>query len=146
LVQPSPPLPIVLSSGLRECNLGQAEGLHRDEVLRVFGESSLTTWRDVSQDTLHFGFPGGLTKRQHLELLRSTLLTAVQQQPSVHRFAVSTHGGSLIRLIHDSVGAPQEAIQIYNCCLYHLDLDTVSQKFFFRGRLHPELRPTSNPS
>jgi broad specificity phosphatase PhoE len=108
----------------------------RDKVIETYGEEAIRLWRDVTSASLDFGFPGGETKRQHLQRLLFELTTSAQQNPNINRWAVSTHGGSLMRLVHHCTGAPAQAIHIQNCALYEIRWEPTTDHWTYVNRHH----------
>lgn len=105
---------------LRECHLGDTEGMHRDEIEKKFGSAVLQKWRSVNPEDLNFGLPGGETKLQHQERLFKCLLGFIRANPNHQSIAVSTHGGSILRLTHACQGAPTDPLPIPNCCFVEI--------------------------
>jgi probable phosphoglycerate mutase len=113
---------LVKTPELREMNLGEVEGLHRDEVLRVVGPDMWAKWlghRDQDED---FRFPGGESKREARSRILSFLQNYARAHPEHRRIAVSTHGGVLKRVTHGLNGVPEEGVPIPNCVSYRLNL------------------------
>lgn len=125
----------VYSPLLRETHLGDVEGMHVDQIISQFGEEMLLQWRSVSAENLHMSFPGGETKFQHLQRLQKCLIEFTTSNSHYKKIAVSSHGGSVIRLAHSCEDAPSEAIAIPNCCLYQLDFNLKTHKWSFKGQL-----------
>lgn len=86
---------------LRECRLGKPEGMIREDVMELFGMNSWDRWFSIDPSDFDFSFPGGETKREHVERVTAKLRSHLLK--SIHtRVAVSTHGGTLRRMIHAS--------------------------------------------
>lgn len=115
--------PIVIAPELRECHLGDAEGLHHNEIIAKFGHHGYERWGSITEEDLEFGFPGGETKRKVLERVRAYVNRFCVERPEVRKLALSTHGGCLKRLVHGSEGAPKEAVPLPNCAMYRLFLE-----------------------
>ncbi len=113
-------VPVIVSEKLRECQLGEAEGVFQYKITERFGPESLDRWNSVAKEDLGFGFPGGETKAELLLRLRAYLENYIQNQSEFVRIAISTHGGCLRRLIHYSQKAPQDRVPMPNCALYRL--------------------------
>ncbi len=114
------PVPFLFSSALRETHLGDVEGMSQIEIAEKYGEDTLTRWRSVKPEDITMGFANGETKLQHLKRLKDYVEEMIISNQQFRRVAVSTHGGSLVRLAHATDNAPEQAIQIPNCCLYEL--------------------------
>lgn len=120
--------PIIFSDKLREMNLGKAEGLHRDEVMKLIG-SDWTRWVSPSEDDEHFGFPGGETKGETRQRVLKYIEDFVKKNPHYKRIAVSTHGGVLKRVTHGLQGVPQGGVAIPNCVTYRLNYKSEGWEF-----------------
>lgn len=128
-------IPIEVTADLRETHLGEAEGLTHLEINTRFGEGCVESWRSIDPQHFHFSFPKGEKKSEHLLRLRRAL--EAEAHSGAHQvgeqIGVSTHGGSLIRLAHASVGAPSEVIPIPNCVLYELKYNLNTKSWHFVG-------------
>ncbi|GIL18025.1 MAG: phosphoglycerate mutase [Oligoflexia bacterium] len=127
--------PVLESDALRECQLGDSEGLLLDKILEIYGHESMRKWQSTSRDDDNFGFPNGETKKMHLERVKNYIESFLFKNPHYRSVAISTHGGSLRRLVHHSEGAPTEPIPIPNCCLYKLQFDFKKNKWIFQGEV-----------
>lgn len=116
-------IPYLYSAALRETHLGDVEGQSQIQITEKYGEDMLTQWRSIKAEHQNMGFPNGETKVQHLKRLKEYLEAALIANPGFCRVAVSTHGGSVVRLVHAADSAPEQAIVIPNCCLYELSFD-----------------------
>ena len=114
--------PIQFSDQLREMHLGKAEGLHRDEVMKLIGQDWVR-WVSPKANDEHFGFPGGETKAETRARVLKFLEGFIQQNPNYKRIAVSTHGGVLKRVTHGLPGIPKDGVPIPNCVTYRLNFD-----------------------
>lgn len=128
-------VPIVISKELRETNLGDAEGLHRDKVIDQYGHERILKWRSIKKEDLDFSFPNGETKAQHRDRMTQYISSFCLANPQYHRIGVSTHGGSLHRLIHHCEGAPGEDLHIPNCSLFRIYFEPSSDRWFFGENL-----------
>ncbi|MBL7545255.1 MAG: histidine phosphatase family protein [Bdellovibrionaceae bacterium] len=126
-------IPFLFSSALRETHLGDVEGQSQIQIIEKYGEELLTKWRSVKIEDLTMGFPNGETKQQHLGRVKSYVEKTLIENPHFKRVAVSTHGGSLVRLVHAAEKAPEQAIAIPNCCLYELSFDRKNQAWSYTG-------------
>jgi broad specificity phosphatase PhoE len=117
------PVPFVYSKALRETHLGDVEGMSQIEIVEKYGEDILTRWRSVKPEDITMGFANGETKLQHLNRLKDFVEQTLLDNVPYKNVAVSTHGGSLVRLVHATINAPEQTIAIPNCCLYQLSFD-----------------------
>ena len=122
-------VPVIHSSKLRECKLGDPEGKTIESVIEQYGPQDWGRWRSALPQDLDFSFPNGETKRQHLERMLNFIQGFLLQQTHLERIAISTHGGSLLRLVHHCIGAPDSPIAIPNCALYRLTFLRNSQEW-----------------
>ena len=125
------PVPFLFSSSLRETHLGDVEGMSQIEIAEKYGEDTLTRWRSVKPEDITMGFANGETKQEHLKRLKEYIEEMVKSNRQFRRVAVSTHGGSLVRLVHATYNAPEQVIQIPNCCLYELEFSRTDGSWKF---------------
>jgi probable phosphoglycerate mutase len=113
-------IPMYESQDLRECSLGDPEGMYRDKIVEEYGAPAWERWLSIKREDQDFGFRNGETKNQHLRRLLAYLETFCEMNPHFRTIAVSSHGGSLRRLVHHCEGAPDEAIPLPNCAVYQI--------------------------
>jgi probable phosphoglycerate mutase len=116
-------VPVVTSSELREMNLGEAEGLHRDDVMKLVGPDMWIKWLGHNEEDEAFGFPGGESKMEARLRVLNFLEKFAKANPQYKRIAVSTHGGILKRVTYGLKGVPEEGVPIPNCVTYRLNFD-----------------------
>lgn len=126
---------ILESVELRECHLGDSEGMHRDKVLETFGADAVQRWSSVKPEDDDFSFPNGEKKSAHIKRLYTYLEKFMKDQPHYSRIAVSTHGGSVRRLIQHCENAPPEAAPLPNCVLYHIQFERSLGLWHFVGQI-----------
>lgn len=115
-------VPIIQSSFLREMDLGKAEGLHRDEVIKMVG-NDFEKWISHNPEDENFRFPGGESKAEARARILGFLEDFARKNPQYKKIAVSTHGGVLRRATHALPGTPAEGVAIPNCISYRLNFD-----------------------
>lgn len=125
----------VYSALLRESHLGDVEGLEQQTIIDRYGQDILTRWRSIKKEDLSMSFPNGETKLQHTQRVRKYIQEFIKNNSHYQKIAVSTHGGSVVRLVHSCMNAPVESITIPNCCLYHVQYDMQTDDFVFVGQL-----------
>jgi broad specificity phosphatase PhoE len=125
---------VIKSAELRECSLGDSEGLVQSEVVEVYGEAAWRKWLSVHPSDHDFSFPNGETKRAHLNRMAAYLNNFLKAE-RFKRIAISTHGASLRRLIHNCSGAPEEPVPLPNGALYRISFDPKPGKWVYQGRL-----------
>lgn len=124
-------VPISLYPGLRETNLGQAEGLTYDEIIDRFGQKILDDWYAAGtkvgyeKEIEDARFPGGESKKEHLSRVLSTLTGFARATPYA-RVGVATHGGTLRRLIHHMRPDLENPVMVGNCSLYEMRFEVGS--------------------
>jgi broad specificity phosphatase PhoE len=111
---------IQLTPILRETHLGQVEGMLVKDIERQFSQDFLRRWGSIKEEDMDFAFPGGETKREQLQKVKNYLESFCKENPTLKNIAVSTHGGTLRRLVHSAIGSPEEAVPIPNCALFEL--------------------------
>ena len=131
IVNQSLRVPILYSEHLRECRIGDPEGLVREESFKIFGEASWERWSSADPDDMDFAFPNGESKREHLQRLTSYIESFCDQSLKYQKIAISTHGGSIRRLVHNCIGAPKTPVPLPNCGLYVMDYDRKSKNWYF---------------
>lgn len=128
-------IPVVATKELRESFLGEPEGKLRDDIIQLYGAEKWQRWLSVKAEDLDFCFPKGETKRAQLKRAQDFILNYLAKNPELRTAAVSTHGGTLRRLLHFCQGSPTEAISIPNCSIYHLEYLRADQSWHYRGQV-----------
>jgi broad specificity phosphatase PhoE len=117
-------LPTLVLPGIRETNLGAAEGMTRDQVIQTIGDHAWEKWYTLGHIELDFRFPGGESKRDHIRRIVGSLQGALDLQLAQWqglappRIAVSTHGGVLRRFAHYLFPEITKPVMISNCVVY----------------------------
>lgn len=111
---------VIESASLREAKLGDPEGLLRSDIITTYGSKSWERWSSIKPEDLEFRFPNGESKVEHLNRVRNFLEAFAQSHPSYSTIGVSTHGGSLRRLLHFCDESPKEAIPLPNCSTFEI--------------------------
>lgn len=125
-------VPFLYSAALRETHLGDVEGQSQVQIIEKYGEDLLIQWRSIKPEHQSMGFPNGETKVQHLKRLKDYVETTLLANPQFKRVAISSHGGSLVRLVHAAENSPEQAIVIPNCCLYELSFDRSNRSWKYQ--------------
>ena len=113
-------IPMQISKSLREAFLGEPEGKLRDEIIQFYGEESWQRWLSGKPEDFDFAYPQGETKRQQLKRVLDFVLDYFKRNPGLQRIGISTHGGTLRRLLYHCEGAPAE-ITVPNCSVFKLE-------------------------
>lgn len=128
-------LPIKIHQGLREARLGEPEGKELDHIRAHYGEDSWNRWRSSDPGDHDFAYPGGETKREHLARVRACLLEVLADAPHLRRVGISTHGGSLIRVIHACENCPPDRPMIGNASLHHVVYKPGENRWIYKGEI-----------
>lgn len=131
------PVPFHIHADLRETHLGDAEGLTHEEIHSKFGDDIIAKWKSILTEDADYKFPNGEKKSDHLLRLRRALeaFAHSQQHQNGDQIGVSTHGGSLVRLVHACEGAPETAILIPNCCLHEINYHVQERRWVYVGEV-----------
>jgi 2,3-bisphosphoglycerate-dependent phosphoglycerate mutase len=110
-------VPVLIDEGLRETNIGEAEGLLWAEVRARFG--ALTERWHYDPEA---AFPGGETGLATLTRGLAALRRLTQLHP-YRRIAVSTHGAMVRQLVNYAAPAGSPPIRARNARLFVLDYE-----------------------
>lgn len=105
---------VQIHSDLRETNLGQAEGMFRDDLFAQHGEESLKKWFSIAIEDCDFSFPDGETKMECVKRVKGFLESWLVQVPE-EKIVIFSHGGVIRNMVHSSLNAPTEPVMIHNC-------------------------------
>ena len=119
-------VPIHADPGLRETDVGEAEGMLWPEAKARFGEKLTEAW--FTDDEV--AFPGGETGAMTRERGLAAIRRFVAAQP-YRRIGVSTHGAMLRQLMRHALPPGSPPVATRNTVLYILDYEPES------GRLIP---------
>ena len=114
--------PVFLLPGMRETNLGKAEGLTFDEVQTKISETAFQRWLSIKDEDKHYSFPDGESKDDH----RRRLFQAMEWGLTTFKaktVAFSTHGGSMRRILHHIRTDLKEPVLFPNCAVYKFEHD-----------------------
>ncbi len=115
-------VPLVRRAGLRETNLGEAEGRTWEEVQSLFGEELAARWRSWLPGDIDVSFPRGETGTQVIERVFKTLEDFAKSTPYA-RIGVATHGGVIRRILQKLEPATNEHFLIPNGSLFEIRRD-----------------------
>lgn len=122
--------PMHFSSELRECFLGEPEGMYLDDI-KIKYAPAVELWHSVKPEHDSFCFPNGETKLMHKIRLVNFIEKFCFENSSYKKVAVSTHGGSIRRLVHHCQNAPSDPIPVPNCSLFLIELDLAKKQWIF---------------
>lgn len=112
-------IPIIVDPRQRETKLGDAEGLTREQVASRMHPDIWHQWHTFPENWDH-RFPNGESKREHLQRVQSALLDFLSKTPYT-KIGLSSHGGSMRRLLHALKPDISEPVSVGNCSLYKLN-------------------------
>ncbi len=130
-------VPFRIHADLRETHLGDAEGLTHEEINSRFGEDIILKWKSIATEDFHYQFPNGEKKSDHLLRLRRFLEAYAHSEShqSGDQIGVSTHGGSLVRLVHSCENAPDTPIAIPNCAIHEINYVVPERRWIYVGEI-----------
>jgi 2,3-bisphosphoglycerate-dependent phosphoglycerate mutase len=116
-------VPLIREPGLREADIGEAEGLYWPEVKARFGETLTERW--FTDDDA--AFPGGETGRQTRTRGLAALRRFVADQP-YRRIGVSTHGAMVRQLMRHALPSGSPPARTRNTVLYVLRYEPIGER------------------
>lgn len=127
-------LPMHKTPDLRECNLGEIEGMHRDAILTTY-KTEWERWISNNPADENFKFKNGESKVDHLQRMVKWIEDFCRKNTHLKNIAVSTHGASVRRLVHYCTNAPTDPVKMPNCVLYKVTIDLTSGSWSFQGQI-----------
>ena len=115
-------VPLIAEPGLREANIGEAEGLYWPEVKSRFGEELTERWFTDDNAAFPGGESGLETRLRGLAALRRLAL-----QP-YRRIGVSTHGAMVRQLMKHALPPGSPPVKTRNTVLYILKYEPSSDR------------------
>jgi 2,3-bisphosphoglycerate-dependent phosphoglycerate mutase len=116
-------LPLMIERGLREVSVGRAEGMLWEEAKARFGAELTERW--YSDDDV--AFPGGETGFETLTRGLAALRRFAESHP-YRRFAVSTHGAMVRRLVKHALPPGAPPARAHNAALFILDYEPATDR------------------
>ena len=116
-------VPLIGEPGLREANIGEAEGLYWPEVKSRFGETLTERW--FTDDDA--AFPGGETGFETRSRGLAALRRFVAEQP-YRRIGVSTHGAMVRQLMKHALPPGSPPARTRNTVLYILQYEAAADR------------------
>ena len=116
-------VPLIREPGLREANIGEAEGLYWPEVKTRFGEALTERW--FTDDDA--AFPGGETGLETRTRGLDALRRFVALQP-YRRIGVSTHGAMVRQLMKHALPPGSPPAKTRNTVLYVLRYEAAAER------------------
>ena len=115
-------LPIYTDRNLRECRLGDAEGLTDAEQRRSFGDLFINGWRSLENETdWDLRFPGGESSREVVERVIQIFHTI--EGKGFERVAITTHGGVIRRVLKHLRIEPLPYFMISNTLVFKIETE-----------------------
>jgi broad specificity phosphatase PhoE len=115
-------VPLIAERGLREANIGEAEGLYWPEVKSRFGEELAERWFTDDDAAFPGGETGLETRTRGLAALRRLTL-----QP-YRRIGVSTHGAMVRQLMKHALPPGSPPAKTRNTVLYILKYEPAADR------------------
>ena len=115
-------VPLIAEPGLREANIGEAEGLYWPEVKSRFGETLTERWFTDDDAAFPGGETGLETRSRGLAALRRLAL-----QP-YRRIGVSTHGAMVRQLMKHALPPGSPPAKTRNTVLYILKYEPAGDR------------------
>jgi broad specificity phosphatase PhoE len=116
-------VPLIREPGLREAQIGEAEGLFWPEVKTRFGETLTERW--FADDDA--AFPGGETGRETRTRGLAALRRFIAERP-YRRIGVSTHGAMVRQLMKHALPPGSPPAKTRNTVLYLLRYEAVADR------------------
>jgi probable phosphoglycerate mutase len=116
-------IPLIREPGLREAQIGEAEGLFWPEVKSRFGEALTERW--FTDDDA--AFPGGETGLETRTRGLDALRRFVADQP-YRRIGVSTHGAMVRQLMKHALPPGSPPAKTRNTVLYMLRYEPIGER------------------
>ena len=116
-------IPLIREPGLREAQIGEAEGLFWPEVKSRFGETLTERWFTDDDAAFLGGETGSETRSRGLAALRRF----VAEQP-YRRIGVSTHGAMVRQLMKHALPPGSPPAKTRNTILYMLRYELVGER------------------
>ncbi len=119
-------IPLISEPGLREAQIGEAEGLFWPEVKSRFGETLTERWFTDDDAAFPGGETGLATRTRGLAALREFVVA----QP-YRRIGVSTHGAMVRQLMKHALPPGSPPAKTRNTVLYLLRYEAVADRLAF---------------
>lgn len=118
-------IPIFMDAGLRESNLGESEGMTRDEVVAKYGEEQQNRWRSPLEADLDVRFPGGESGREVQARAFQTMERLLRTRAE-SKIGIAAHSGVVRRVMQKLLPADRMPEKIPNTYVIVLtfDMDT----------------------
>lgn len=126
--------PLLTSHNLRECNLGDLEGMIVADVLKVIGEERYNAWFTPAAPETDLSFPGGESKTDMMKRLKSHLKAHIVANPHHQNLGISTHAGVVRELLFHSTNGPTGRTVVKNCGIYRFDYDVFEDALVWLNR------------
>ena len=117
-------VPVFKTPGLREANLGSAQGLTRDEIVARFGEERISRWASSLPTDADVAYDGGESGGEVMRRVFESIEHFIFGNPRFRRIGISTHGGVVRRMMQRMLPPGSPPVRIPNCVLYTASFDT----------------------
>lgn len=124
-------IPVHADRRLREANLGEAQGLNREEIEARFGSELVARWKSTAMTDADVSYLGGETGAQVMERVFEALEEFVlgPQARGAGVIGVATHGGVIRRMMQKILPPDSGPVPIPNGVLYAVSFDRVTRKW-----------------
>jgi len=112
-------VPVITTPGLREANLGGAQGLTAHEIEARFGKELVNQWKSPYLSDADVSYPGGESGNHVLQRVIQSLEQFIETAGH-SRIGVATHGGVIRRVVRSLIDERTPFIPIPNGILYPL--------------------------
>jgi broad specificity phosphatase PhoE len=121
-------LKVFQDEGLREANLGHAQGLTYAEIEERYGKVVIERWRSAHLSDADISYPGGESGASVVHRSFASLRNFLATTP-FDRIAVTTHGGVIRRIMQRLLPPGSLPVSIPNAVVHPLHYDPVLDQF-----------------
>jgi broad specificity phosphatase PhoE len=126
---PGSQVPISSHRELRECFLGQSEGLTHDEIRLRFGEEVWKKWTSILPEDMTFRLPGGESKLEAVTRASVFLGNALQSRKELGSVVVAVHGLLMRRWFFTLRPDLAASFMTPNCVCFQMIYDRKRKQF-----------------
>ena len=122
-------IPLTTHKELRECYLGQSEGLTHDEIRARFTEAVWQQWTSIEPKDMTFRLPGGESKLEAVTRASTFLKSALFARPELKTVVVAVHGLLMRRWFLTLRPDLAATFTTPNCVCFEMQFDHATQTF-----------------
>lgn len=112
-------VPVFQDAGLREANLGKAQGLTRSEIESQFGKDLVELWKSPKLTDADVCYPSSETGSQVYQRATETIRGFIHRN-SYNRIGIATHGGVIRRIMQRLLPPDSPPVPIPNGITYQI--------------------------